>query len=69
MGCMGGNLPPAYEYVHGKGLETEADYPYEGWLGIFCNYDESKTVIKTGQISGHAVTVDSKSAYLSALSE
>lgn len=56
-GCNGGDLPTAYSYVNGAGLETEEDYPYTSGTGKTgrCSVDSSKLTIGVGEISGYAV--------------
>jgi len=43
MGCDGGDLPPAYDYVVKYGIESEKDYPYTARDGK-CHFDASKVV-------------------------
>ena len=49
MGCNGGDMGMAMDYVAENGLETEDDYPYTGRDGT-CNFDKSKS---TTQIKSH----------------
>ena len=43
MGCMGGMMDRAFKWTENNPLETEADYPYDGWtIGRGCRYDSSK---------------------------
>ena len=43
LGCMGGMMDRAFTWTESNPLETEADYPYRGWLGsMSCDYDSSK---------------------------
>jgi len=53
-GCNGGDLPTAYDYVNGAGLETYASYPYTSGGGNTgkCNHDTSKNAIAVGGVSG-----------------
>ncbi|XP_030749400.1 cathepsin L-like proteinase [Sitophilus oryzae] len=44
-GCSGGMLEPTFPYIQQNGLESEADYPYQGEDGN-CTYDSSKVVTK-----------------------
>ncbi|KAF4649050.1 hypothetical protein FOL47_002464, partial [Perkinsus chesapeaki] len=49
IGCNGGIIDEAFEYVKAKGLETEAAYPYLG-KNQTCSSDSSKHVIEAGSI-------------------
>jgi len=44
-GCNGGDLPTAFAYIQGAGMEPESDYPYTAEDGT-CNYDQSDVVAK-----------------------
>lgn len=70
-GCNGGDLPTAYEYVNGAGLETDSYYPYTSGGGVTgtCDYSASEVLIAVGAISGSAVTENSESAFITALNE
>jgi C1A family cysteine protease len=46
MGCSGGNLDTAEDYLQKFGLERESDYPYSAADGT-CHYDKSKVVATT----------------------
>jgi C1A family cysteine protease len=62
-GCNGGDLPTAFAYVQGSGLETEAEYPYTSGNGDSgtCNYNQQDTV---ASISGfkYATTTGNETA-------
>jgi len=46
LGCMGGMMDRAFKWTESNPLETEDDYPYNGWLGsTSCKYDSSKGVV------------------------
>ena len=43
LGCMGGMMDRAFKWTENNPLETEADYPYDGWtFGVGCRYDATK---------------------------
>jgi cathepsin L len=42
MGCMGGMMDRAFTWTETHPLETEADYPYQGWTISGCHYDTAK---------------------------
>ena len=43
LGCMGGMMDRAFTWTESNPLETETDYPYNGWLGSTnCKYDSTK---------------------------
>lgn len=42
MGCNGGDMGLAMDYVAKYGLESETDYPYVGRDGT-CNYERAKS--------------------------
>jgi C1A family cysteine protease len=58
LGCNGGQMDRAFEYVVKNGVETEADYPYKGVDGTKCLYKSGSVVSK---ISGY-VDVDASNA-------
>jgi len=41
-GCLGGWPIDALSYSAQKGIESEEDYPYKGWLQLICTFDASK---------------------------
>jgi len=45
LGCEGGNVPPALDYViSAGGMESEQEYPYDpGWINV-CHFDKSKVM-------------------------
>ncbi|XP_030749405.1 cathepsin L1-like [Sitophilus oryzae] len=43
IGCQGGQLEENFPYIEEYGLESEADYPFEGTDGT-CRYDSTKVV-------------------------
>merc|ERR1719435_539011 len=45
LGCNGGLMDNAFQYIKANGIESEADYPYKGKNGK-CQYDASKIVTK-----------------------
>jgi len=49
MGCNGGLMDQAFEYIEKYGIERESDYPYTAQDGD-CKYDASKVVTK---VSGY----------------
>ena len=49
MGCNGGLMDYAFEYIKSHPLETESDYPYTARDGT-CKYDSSKGV---GKVAGY----------------
>ena len=51
-------MDDAFKYVTDFGSESQASYPYKGWMAMKCQYDASKTVLKPQQLSGY---VDVKS--------
>lgn len=43
LGCMGGMMDRAFTWTESHPLETEADYPYQGWTPTKgCRYDSAK---------------------------
>ena len=43
LGCMGGMMDRAFKWTESHSLESEADYPYQGWtLGAGCRYNADK---------------------------
>ena len=62
LGCMGGMMDRAFTWTETNKLETEADYPYKGWLGqaAGCKTDESKA--KVGATSYVDVTPSNSAA-------
>lgn len=64
MGCEGGDMALAFDYIMQNPLETEADYAYTAVDGE-CTYDSSKGV---GTVSSHIdVTPMSEDAMKAAL--
>jgi KDEL-tailed cysteine endopeptidase len=45
LGCNGGDMGTAFQYAHDYGMESEADYPYQG-VDQTCQYDKTKVVAK-----------------------
>jgi len=46
LGCMGGMMDRAFQWTETHPLETEADYPYQGWtIAQGCRYNESLGVV------------------------
>ena len=43
MGCNGGDMAVAMQYIESKGSMSEADYPYLAYDDT-CKYDASKVV-------------------------
>ena len=53
LGCRGGLMDNAFDYIEKNGIAAEADYPYtsgSGWAG-FCNTSKSKATVVT--LTGH----------------
>ncbi len=66
MGCMGGMMDRAFRWTENHPLETEADYPYDGWtIGRGCRYNSS--LGKVSVKSYFDVTPESSDALKAAL--
>lgn len=68
LGCMGGMMDRAFTWTETHALETEADYPYQGWtLAKGCRYDSSKG--KVGATSFVDVTPSDSEALKAAIAQ
>eukprot|EP00354_Favella_ehrenbergii_P001782 CAMPEP_0170464246 /NCGR_PEP_ID=MMETSP0123-20130129/9048_1 /TAXON_ID=182087 /ORGANISM="Favella ehrenbergii, Strain Fehren 1" /LENGTH=244 /DNA_ID=CAMNT_0010729867 /DNA_START=226 /DNA_END=960 /DNA_ORIENTATION=+ len=68
LGCMGGMMDRAFKWTETNPLETESDYPYQGWSILKgCRYDSSKA--KVGVTSYVDVTTLNSEALKAAIAE
>jgi len=59
LGCNGGNMRTAIQWVADKQLETETDYPYVAKSEFFsCKYDSTKTISKVSSEANIKATKD-----------
>jgi len=66
LGCMGGMMDRAFKWTEAHPLETEDDYPYDGWtIAKGCRYDES--LGKVSVTSYFDVTPESSDALKAAI--
>ncbi|KAF4653816.1 hypothetical protein FOL47_010280 [Perkinsus chesapeaki] len=66
MGCGGGLMDCAFDYVEAKGLESENDYEYVA-QGQSCKANGAEDVIKAGTIAHRDVDNDSVDSLMAAL--
>ncbi|XP_042407471.1 thiol protease SEN102-like [Zingiber officinale] len=64
-GCNGGLMEHAFEFIHEKGITTEANYPYVGKDGRACNVEKHSQVVA---ISGYEVVPSSDTSLMKAVS-